>query len=548
MKKHLFGILLIILWFCITSLPGESQTFNWSNQIGGLADDGAKSGCCDKQGNFYIAGSFGSLECYFQKDTLFRNGFNDMFLAKYDPDGNEIWVSRFGGNNNSGFENMYVYYDKITDHIFISGNYYGTADFGSYVLTSVGGFDIFLVKCDLYGNCVWATSIGSSGVDYSNIISFDTIGNIYMAGTTSGTANFGTYSIPAGGFLAKFDPEGKCLWAKKKFTWIPIYNSKIFIGGMKIWKTDIILGGCAEVNDTIRIDTLVVGHKGMLSSMILCLDSTGTVKWIKEGVSGTTESYSDIGIDNDGNVYQTGNFHDSIDFDGNVIKAPGSHEMFLVKYDKTGKFLWARNSLSNGAYAEGFGLTINNDGNVFATGYYTGNTFFGDFYIHSNGLYCMFLAGYDSLGNCQGVYHFWNGYGTGLTHDADGNLFLSALLSGNATLGSKTYNTYGGCDLLIAKCSEITGIEEPAQDISNRLSIYANPNTGRCNITIPDEFLNEKKLTLQVFDLQGKLIQQAPIEIIQGKIKLNIEAQAKGTYTAILSNGKKNYTGKIIFK
>jgi len=65
---------------------------------------------------------------------------------------------------------------------------------------------------------------------------------------------------------------------------------------------------------------------------------------------------------------------------------------------------------------------------------------------------------------------------------------------------------------------------------------------------IPYEFIPEKQITLLLFDSQGRLIQQAPVDNkTDGKIKLNIEAQAKGMYNVILSNGKKSYSGKIIF-
>ncbi|OFY33045.1 MAG: hypothetical protein A2X01_08850 [Bacteroidetes bacterium GWF2_35_48] len=80
------------------------------------------------------------------------------------------------------------------------------------------------------------------------------------------------------------------------------------------------------------------------------------------------------------------------------------------------------------------------------------------------------------------------------------------------------------------------------------LTIYANPNTGKCDIAIPEEFRNEKNLILKIYDLQGKEIQQAKIEMFENKIKLNIEAEAKGVYNVILTNGKKNYSGKIIFE
>ena len=115
-------------------------------------------------------------------------------------------------------------------------------------------------------------------------------------------------------------------------------------------------------------------------------------------------------------------------------------------------------------------------------------------------------------------------------------------------LGTKSFTSNGLEDFILAKCSAIAGIEEPKINLLNQLLIYANPTTGKCTITIPEEFINEKYLTLQVFDSQGKLIQQAPVEKIDGKIKLNIESQARGTYTALLGNGTKSYIGKIIFR
>ena len=84
--------------------------------------------------------------------------------------------------------------------------------------------------------------------------------------------------------------------------------------------------------------------------------------------------------------------------------------------------------------------------------------------------------------------------------------------------------------------------------VNGNLIIYANPTTGKCNITIPEEFNNEKDLTLQIFDTKGNLIQQTHVEMIDNKIKLNIESEAKGIYNVVLTNGKKNYTGKIIFE
>ncbi|MCX6267176.1 MAG: SBBP repeat-containing protein [Bacteroidetes bacterium] len=526
----------------------KAQTFSWSNHVGSQLGDYGRSGACDNAGNFYYAGEFEGLFCYFQSDTLIRQGINDLFLVKYDPSGNEQWVHRIGGENEYSPEHITVYYDNVSNNIFIAGSFRGTVSFGSCTLTSGGEADIFLAKYDLNGNCKWAKKAGGTGYDGSAKIAFDKNGNIYMCGTASSSATFDGFVIPKGGFLAKFDPSGNCLWAKNKFAWIHTFNSQIQIGGLKVFNSDIFLGGCTQVNATITIDTLVISHKGLYSSLICCFDSTGTAKWIREGISVASETISNIAIDSDGNIFHTGYFVDPINFNGNVItSSPGKQEMFLVKYNKNGQFRWARQT-SGGSYAEGFNLTNTTDGKIVVVGHFAGSIHFGDFQVQSFSNEDMFLASYDSLGNCLGVYNYGNSYGTGICDDANGNLFFTMLFNPNTTLGSTSYNSYGLTDIILAKCSAIAGIEEPKINLKNQLFIYANPTTGKCTITIPEEFINEKYLTLQVFDSQGKLIQQAPVEKVDGKIKLNIEAQARGAYTALLGNGTKSYTGKIIFR
>ena len=102
--------------------------------------------------------------------------------------------------------------------------------------------------------------------------------------------------------------------------------------------------------------------------------------------------------------------------------------------------------------------------------------------------------------------------------------------------------------MFLAKSDAITGIGGREINPNNQLIIYANPNAGKCNITVPDDFLHEKKLTLSIYDNMGRLIQQKTLEMIEGKIKLNLEAEAKGIYNVTLSNGKKSYNGKIVFE
>lgn len=82
----------------------------------------------------------------------------------------------------------------------------------------------------------------------------------------------------------------------------------------------------------------------------------------------------------------------------------------------------------------------------------------------------------------------------------------------------------------------------------NILLFQPNPSFGKCIMTLPNDFVNKKNLTLSIYDNNGKLIQQKTIEMNDGKIILNLEAEAKGTYNVTLSNRQKSYNGKIVFQ
>jgi hypothetical protein len=90
---------------------------------------------------------------------------------------------------------------------------------GTYTLSNGGAKNIFLAKFDTNGNVLWAKSAVGAGNDQSNSVSADGIGNAYITGFyTSSLLTFGTNTITNAGvknmFLAKYDTNGNLLWVK----------------------------------------------------------------------------------------------------------------------------------------------------------------------------------------------------------------------------------------------------------------------------------------------------------------------------------------------
>ncbi|MBL0342685.1 MAG: hypothetical protein IPP71_18410 [Bacteroidetes bacterium] len=96
----------------------------------------------------------------------------------------------------------------------------------------------------------------------------------------------------------------------------------------------------------------------------------------------------------------------------------------------------------------------------------------------------------------------------------------------------------------MAKSDAITGLEEPERSSSNQLLIYPAFNAGKCNITVPEEFVNESYLELIIFDNAGKTIQKKILEMNDGTIKVELEAQARVFIVLLWGMGKRCLLGR----
>ena len=167
--------------------------------------------------------------------------------------------------------------------------------------------------------------------------------------------------------------------------------------------------------------------------------------------------------------------------------------------------------------------------------------------------WCILLTSYVcNAQQWQWAKHIGSGYqfyGERAKVITDGtNVYLIGSYGGTLYLPGDTLYSNGNNDIFIAKLDAITGIGGDERLAQSQLLIYANLYAGKCNITVPDDFVNETNLVLSIYDNAGKLIQQKTLEMNDGNIKLNLEQEAKGVYNVVLSNKKKSYNGKIVFE
>jgi len=201
-------------------------------------------------------------------------------------------------------ETSYGVYDSNNNCIYLTGTFYGTMYLDSVdTLISNNGFsNIYLAKMDLNGNFVWGKSFNNNLVDdYSYIYHYPN-GNILIAGEIGDTTNFDTYQIAPGGFFAKFDTNGNCLWAAHEYS--SLNNSSPSISFVD---NDILFAG--GFNNTLIIDTVTLNStNGSSDAFITRMDSVGKIIWIKTfGFSGS-DAISDIKVDFNKDIIISGAF------------------------------------------------------------------------------------------------------------------------------------------------------------------------------------------------------------------------------------------------
>ena len=187
--------------------------------------------------------------------------------------------------------------------------------------------------------------------------------------------------------------------------------------------------------------------------------------WAKSmgGISGDA-SYS-TAIDASGNVYSTGYFNGTADFDPGAgtfyLTTVGSTAIFISKLDPSGNFIWAR-AMTGTGYSVGRSIAVDILGNVYTTGYFFGTVDFnpgtGTFNLNTNGSDDIFISKLDSSGNfvwAKQIAGISDDQGHSISLDSFCNIYTTGSFSFtvdfNPDAGTYNLTSAGGFDIFISK-------------------------------------------------------------------------------------------------
>ncbi len=545
--KTLYIILIQILFF-LNSLFG--QNWPWAKHIHSTGNDYAKVKCVDSHGNLYVIGTYTATKCIFDNDTISGTGTNKHFFAKYSSTGTLIWartVASSSATQSCTTGLIDLVYDSISNSLLFAGSGCLPFTMGSTTITNSSGHtDAIIGKADLNGEIIWYQKISGKSVINPSKISYDNADNIYAICTNNTPLVIGNDTLPTGVFIVKYNSNGVKQFVKNVTT-----NTAFQSIDMHIIKGKIYLSGSGSSH--MIVDTIHLVNPNSHGTLIAKLDLYGNAIWANlTGFIniGTLGFYSTV--DSSGSIYTICTIQDSATFNGTKVIAKGARDIVIVKNDSNGNFVWLRQadySISPGSLVWGAqAINIDKLQNIYLTGDFGGNAHFGNNTINSTNSRNLFLAKYTSTGDCIGVDYIENAKGVAITIDNNNTPIISGTFVNTVSIGNTSFTCTNTYDAFVAKHQERTGIKDLRRTTNNQLYIHANPNEGKCNITVPDEFAHEKNLVLSIYNSSGKLIQQKNLEMNEGKIKLSLEAEAKGLYNAVLSNGTKSYSGKIVFE
>jgi hypothetical protein len=356
---------------------GPTGILKWIRHAGGTQGDIGLGIGIDAQHNVYVTGEIEMVAKFSNTVSLTSAGDNDGFLAKYDANGNVLWAKRFG--NSASSDKGRAIAVTPSGNCYITGNFSSTTSFGSTSLSSSGSSDIFIAKYDGNGNAIWAKKAGGSSQDRGYGIALDGSENVYVTGTFTSSAKFKNTTITNSGnnstFIAKYNSSGTFQWVKAAGDCCDTTQANsiavdelgnAYIAGSFVTKakfsgttltsnglTDIFIakynssgsfqwvkrvGGVdEEVAYGIAVDknahrvyvTGFVGASGTASSLpysfsgykdvwLASYTTDGSIKWVKTYGGSRRDIGQAITVNSQGNIYTTGIFNGTAPF-GSIV-------------------------------------------------------------------------------------------------------------------------------------------------------------------------------------------------------------------------------------
>lgn len=406
----LLMVLTVITGSFLTTDTFAQFTQEWLHRYTGpeASSDTPNDFVYDSEGNIYITGH-----------TLLGGAFNKMVTVKFNPQGIRLWVTKYPAPANTIVSGTSLKVDQ-------SGNVYVCGQ----IKNTGGNYNLLTVKYNTVGVMQWDNVYNGPGNfdDYGIGSVIDQDGYFYSAGHSYGSGTDYDFVV------LKFDFNGSVLWTRR---WNGIQNREDYLKRIALsGDGGVVISGSS--NTASGFDFATVKY-----------NSSGTLLWEKiyNGPASNIDMMNDMITDASGNVFVC----------GYSLGVGSNNDATLLKYDAAGVQQWvSRYNGPSNHEDNAVALDLDNNGNIFVTGFTLTNGAFYDF----------LTIKYNSAGSQQwarihdGADHFFdkansikadligNSYITGFESKLDGTVDCAVIkydANGNKQW-QKMYDGPGGLD------------------------------------------------------------------------------------------------------
>lgn len=307
----------------------SSGTLIWVTQAGGPSDTGFGAIHVDNNGNTYLTGGFqisitlGNLV----PTTLSSAGGFDSFLAKYDPNGDLLWVRHAGG---FGTDRGTGVYTDASGNVYCTGDFQLSSGFGNTTVNATGGTDFFLAKYDAVGNFDWVIKAGGLSTDHSYDLTVDPSGYVVLTGSFLGSITVGSFNVSSMGqsdlFVAKFTPTGQTQWVRTGGGLGNLSGNSVTTDS----RGNILVAGVFQ--GSMQVGNLSTNAAGGTDAFLLQLSPQGGPTALHQvGGSGNDNGY-DVAAQPDGNAILVGEFSGLATVDNINLTSQGGSDLFIASF------------------------------------------------------------------------------------------------------------------------------------------------------------------------------------------------------------------------
>lgn len=453
----------------------------------------------DNTGNIYVTGQIKGA-----------TGNYDFCTIKYNSSGIKIWEQIYNGSGNGDDIPFSMVLDKV-------GNLYVTGR--SYLQST--STDYVTIKYNSAGMIEWIQSYTSNaGTDIAQSVAVDTLGNVYVTGTTGATiiADIATIKYSSSGVQQWVQTYGNSGYIDEGRKVVVDRSGNVYVGatnGLASGISDIVLikynssgtlqwiqryngpgndwdfvrGLALDSNGDIIISGGSTGIGTSTDYITIKYNPSGVLQWFqRENGSGNRgDNVTAMIVDNSNNIYVTGNSE----------AANGLSDFLTIKYSPSGSLLWSQRYNGN-SNREDFSadIALDKSGNIYVSGMSIDTT------TNFMGRNCATIK-YNPAGAQQWIQKY-NGNGNSndelysIAVDTSGGVYVTGYVTGIGT----------AADIVTIKYSQPIGIETISNEVPSEFSLFQNyPNPFNPVTNIKFNILKTGFVSIKVYDILGNEVE-----------------------------------------